>query len=425
MSIKELQERRDTVLAEARERLNEIQANTDESRAKELEGAHDKAMAEYDRLDAQIAREERMSRAEKLGEERAREQRERQRPLGDDSETRGAGDEAKAPEYRMVFAKVVCGVDPQDLTAEERSVLRQGVTKFEQRTQTAGVATAGGYTVPTEILKEIEISMKAHGPMYDGEVIREVKTSSGNPLKLPTIDDTANSAAAHAEGAPIVDDGTADVVLGQKSLDAYSFDTEFIRWSWELDQDSIFAFEALLAELLGERMARLANRQLTVGTGADAPHGIVTASSHGKTSAAAAAITFDELIDLEHSVDPAYRKALSCGYMFNDDTLKVLRKLKDGDGNYLWQAGNVQTGVPGTLNGRRYHINQDMEALAAAKKVILFGDLKKYWVRKVGSPVIGVLRERFWPDLGIAGLIRFDGELANTAAVKHLITAAA
>lgn len=424
MSIKQLLERRDTVLAEARERLDEINANTDESRAAELEASHDKAMAEYDRLDAQIAREERLARAEKTGEERQRQQRERQRPLGDDTEVRGGGGDDDKPEYRHVFAKVVCGVDPQDLTSEERAVLRGGITKFEQRIQTVGAAAAGGYMVPTELLKEIEVALKAHGPMFDGDVIREVKTASGNPLTLPTIDDTGKSGAAHAEGDAIVDDGGADVVIGQKVLGAYSFDTEFIRWSWELDQDSIYAFEALLADLLGERMARIANRQLTVGTGNNAPHGIVPASTLGKTAAAAAAITFDELIDLEHSVDPAYRKAGSVGYMFNDDTLKVLRKLKDGDGNYLWQAGNVQAGVPGTLNGRRYHINQDMDGLAAAKKVILFGDLKKYWVRKVGTPVIGVLRERFWPDLGIAGLIRFDGELANTAAVKHLITAA-
>jgi HK97 family phage major capsid protein len=86
--------------------------------------------------------------------------------------------------------------------------------------------------------------------------------------------------------------------------------------------------------------------------------------------------------------------------------------------------GDVTTGAPGTLLGYRYSINDDMDALAAAKKVMLFGDFSKYFVRKVGAPVIGVLRERFWPDLGIAGLIRFDGELGDTAAVKHLITAA-
>ena len=111
--------------------------------------------------------------------------------------------------------------------------------------------------------------------------------------------------------------------------------------------------------------------------------------------------------------------------MFNDLTLAAVRKLKDGDGKYIWTAGDVQGGVPGTLLGYNYSINQAMDSLAAAKKVMLFGDLGKYYVRKVGAPVIGVLRERFWPDLGIAGYIRFDGELGDTAAVRHLITAAA
>jgi HK97 family phage major capsid protein len=110
--------------------------------------------------------------------------------------------------------------------------------------------------------------------------------------------------------------------------------------------------------------------------------------------------------------------------MFNDSTLLAARKLKDGEGRYIWQMGNVQQGVPASLNGRRYHINQAMASLAAASKAMLFGDFGQYYVRKVGSPVIGVLRERYWPDLGMAGLIRFDGELGNTAAVKHLITAA-
>jgi HK97 family phage major capsid protein len=107
--------------------------------------------------------------------------------------------------------------------------------------------------------------------------------------------------------------------------------------------------------------------------------------------------------------------------MFNDLTLAALRKLKDGDGRYIWTSGDVQNGVPGTILGYRYSINQAMDGIATGKKSMLFGDFGKYFVRKVGSPVIGVLRERFWPDLGIAGLIRLDGELGDTAAVKHLL----
>ena len=411
--ITELREKQAALVAQARERLDEINANTDESRAAELESQHDAAMAEHDRIDKQIEREERMERVE----QRANELREQRRPIPKDGdEQRGDGAQV---EYRHVFAKVICGTEVSELSAEERQVLKKGAAEF--RAQSAGTTTAGGFTVPTELLAEIEKAMKAWGPMYDSDICRVITTSGGNPLKLPTVDDTASTAEAHTENETLTDDGGKDVTFGQKSLDAYAFDTEFVRWSWELDADSIFNMEALLGELLGERLARIANKQLTIGTGTSAPHGIVPASSLGVTAVATAAITFDELIDLEHSVDPAYRKAPGVGYMLNDQTFKAIRKLKDQEGRYIWQQGDVKNGAPGTLNGRPYHVNQDMAEIAAGAKAVLFGDFKKYWVRKVGAPVIGVLRERFWPDLGIAGLIRFDGELAQPGAVKHLV----
>jgi HK97 family phage major capsid protein len=417
MTIKELREKQAKIVADARERLDQID-KADEARAKELETQHDAAMAEYDRLEAQIAREEKVASIE----QRADELRARQRPTNPDGEARGEDDGSKI-EYRKVFAKIVSGVDPSDLEPEERAVLRQGVTKFEQRAQSVGTTTAGGYTVPTELANEIIRSMLAWGPMYDPGVTTEMVTSSGNSIKLPTVDDTTVTAVAHTENTALVDDGSKDVTFGQKSLDAYAFDTRFVRWSWELDMDSIFNMEALLGSLLGERLGRIANSQLTTGTGSSAPNGIVTAASLGVTAAAIAAITFDEIIDLEHSVDPAYRSSPKAAYMLNDSTLKAIRKLKDGNGQYIWQMGDVQKGVPGSLNGRRYYINQAMASLATGNKTMLFGDLSKYFVRKVGAPVIGVMRERFWPDLGIAGLIRFDGELGDAAAVKYLAQA--
>lgn len=413
--LKDLRERQEQIVAEARERLDQISAATDEARAAELESQHDTAMAEYDRLEKQITREETLARIE----QRTEEARARMRPTPGDVEARGQ-DEGAAIEYRTVFAKVLCGMS-DELSPEERAVLNQGRAEF--RAQTAGTTTAGGFTVPTELADQIVKSMKAWGPMYDPGVATEMVTSGGNPIKVPTVDDTAVTAEAHTEAAALTDDGGKDVVFGQKSLDAYAFDTEFIRWSWELDQDSIFNMESLLGELLGERLGRIANTQLTVGTGSSAPHGVVTASTLGKTAAAAAAVTGDELIDLIHSVDPAYRTSPKVAFMFNDTTLSAIRKLKDGNGNYLWQMGNVQQGAPGTLLGYRYHINQAVANVATGQKSVLFGDFGKYFVRKVGAPVIGVLRERFWPDMGIAGLIRFDGELGDTAAIKHLIQA--
>ena len=418
MSKTELQEKRGRLVTQARDALDEIKANTDDARTAELEARHDAIMAELDKLDATIAREERTAAAEAREEET----RARARPNHGNAQADAADLGAGGPTYRSVFAKVMCGVAPDELEPEERAVLRRGVTKFEGRAQTTS-NTAGGYTIPTEIVPLLVRSMLAWGPMYDPGVTSEVITTSGNALKLPTVNDTSKSGGSHTEGTALTDDGSEDVTFGQKSLDAFAFDTEFVKWSWELDTDSIFNMEALLADLLGERVGRIANTQLTTGSGSSAPNGIVTASSLGVTAASASAIAFDETIDLVHSVDPAYRTGPKVAYMFNDSTLKAVRKLKNGDGDYIWQAGNVQAGVPATLNGYRFYIHQGMASIATGNKAMIFGDLGKYYVRKVGQPIIGVLRERFWPDLGIAGLIRFDGELADTAAVKHLILA--
>ena len=417
MSLTDLHEKRGRLVTQAREALEEIKKNTDESRAAELEARHDAIMADFDKLDATIKREEKVADAER----RAEEARAKMRPIPSDGEARGQ-DQGNSPEYRMVFAKVICGMQ-DDLTAEERAVLRHGVTKFESRAQTAGTTTAGGFTVPTELATFIDRAMKAWGPMYNEDITTVMTTASGNPMKIPTVDDTSVTATAHTEATALGDTGGKDVTFGQKSLDAFTFDTDFVRWSWELSMDSIFAMEQLLGELLGERLARIANVQLTTGTGSSAPNGIVTASALGKTAASATAITADEIIDLLHSVDPAYRQSPKARFMFNDSTLAAIRKLKDGQGNYLWQMGDVTAGQPGTLLGYRYSVNQAMDSIATAKKVVLFGDFGKYYVRKVGGPVVGVMRERFWPDLGIAGLIRFDGEIGQSAAVKHLITA--
>jgi HK97 family phage major capsid protein len=418
--IKELRQRQEKIVSEARERLDQINVATDEARAKELETQHDAAMAEYDRLGVQIEREERVASLE----QRASEERAKRRPVPGDTEASGQ-DAGDAIDYRHAFHRYVQERgDMSALSAEERAALQGGVTKVETRMQVTTTPASGGYTVPTELSDQIIKSMKAWGPMYDENICTVMNTSSGNPIDIPTIDDTAVAVAKHTEGGTVTDDGGSDATVGQKTLNAYAYDTEWVKFSWELAQDSIFNFETLLGDLLGQRLGRRANTELTTGDGTGDPNGIVTASTLGKTAAATAAITWDEIIDLEHSVDPAYRASPKTRYMFNDSTLSAVRKLKDGNGNYLWQAGDVQKGIPGSFNGRSYSINQAMDSLAAAKKVMLFGDFSKYFVRKVGGIVMFVARERFAPDIGLLGLIRLDGELGDTAAVKHLITAA-
>jgi HK97 family phage major capsid protein len=303
------------------------------------------------------------------------------------------------------------------VSPEARQVL------LEKRVQVGGTNSSGGFTVPTELATFIVESMKAFGPMYTSNLFTTINTASGNTFNIPTVDDTAVTAEAHTEGTAPTDDAGKDVTFGQKTLGAFAFNTEFIRWSAELNVDSVLNMESLLGRLLGERMARIANSKLTTGSGSSDVEGIVTNAGAGITAASATAITSDELIDLVHSVDPAYRNSPNTAIMMNDSTLKAVRKLKDSQNRYLWEIGGYAADMPQTILGYPVVVNQDMASIATGNKSVLFGDMSSFYIRKVGDPAIFIARERFLPDNGILGYIRFDACLTDTAAVKVLAQA--
>lgn len=422
MTIKELRERKAKLATEARAELDKITATTDAGAAKEIEARFDAIMADHDKIEGQIQRELRLDAAQRAGE--AGDPR---RPNQNDGEARGAGEgDSATPEYREVFAKQLrFGV--QSLEPEERAVLITGRVDLtqEQRAQTSTTGSSGGYTVPVELQPEIDRAMVAWGPMWDANIVRELNTTSGNRIPWPTVDDTAKTGRIKAQNAAVDDDGTDDIAFGEKLLDAYVYDTGIVRIPMELLQDSVFDIQALVNELFGERLGRTANTALTTANGTNAPQGIVSASSLGKTAAGASAITADELIDLFHSVDSAYRASPKCRWMFNDLTLAAIRKLKDGQGNYLWQMGDVRSGEPDQFLGKPYSVNQAMANIGTAAKPVIFGDFSRYVVRKVGGFQVMTLRERYaeFFQVGMVGFKRFDGELLNSAAIKHLVNA--
>ena len=415
--IKDLREKMARIATEARAKLSEVTDETPEERAAEVEREFDAMMADHDKLSARAERLEKAEAALRAADAPADISK---RPTFE-QRSAPAVDHGEIVDYRHAFYEMVSNGGVDGLDNEVRQVLRQG----EARAQTAGTNSAGGFTVPTELATFIEKSMIASGPMYGDQYFTTINTTAGNTFNIPTVDDTTVTAEAHTEGTQPTDDGGKDATFAQKTLNAYAFNSEWVRWSAELNMDSVLNMESLLGELLGERLGRIANSKLTTGSGSSDVEGIVTNSAAGVTAAATGAITADEIIDLIHSVDPAYRASPNSAIMMNDSTLAAVRKLKDGNGNYLWQMGNYQAGVPQTLLGYNVVVNQDMDSLAAAKKVMLFGDMSKFYVRKVGAPSLYVARERFAPDFGILGYIRFDGVLTNTAAIKHLITAAA
>lgn len=411
MSITELRAKQALLVAEARAELEKITPETDEARATEVNEAHDRAMAEYDRLEARIAREEKLAARE--AELNAADDR---RPNGENRVAKTGGD-VSPEEARQAAFQSYLRRGLEDMPAEERKIVR------EMRAQSVGTATEGGYLVPEGFMAELVKSLKAWGPMFDPGVTRRMDTATGNAIPWPTMNDTSNKGALIAENTQVA---LAEVAFGTKTIGAYKYTSGVCLVSSELLQDSALNVESIVRDAMSERIGRIANEHLTIGTGADQPNGIVTAAT-AVTGAAAAAITFDNLIDLEHAVDPAYRSDPSVRWMFNDGTLKALRKIKDLEGNYIWQPADVKTGAAATLLGYGYAINQDVASIGASAKSVVFGAMNRYVVRMVREFAIRRLVERYadFDQTGFIGFTRLDGELLDAAAVKTLQHAAA
>jgi HK97 family phage major capsid protein len=312
---------------------------------------------------------------------------------GDDGER---SEQPKLEQYRSVFTNYLRrGVS--NIPAEERQVLE--TVDRELRAQASTPDSAGGFTIPEGFWAKVTEVMKMFGGVTS--VANVLTTDTGAKLPWPTSDDTANVGEQIGENTPVTEQ---DLTFGAKELDAYIFSSKMVRLPLALLQDTAVDMEGLLARRLGERLGRIHNLKQTTGSGVDTPEGLITNARVGKTTAGGqiAAVTYDDLIDLEHSVDPAYRASGRCRWMFNDTTLAALRKVKDADGRPLWQP-SLQAGVSDTLNGRPYTINQDMASLAASAKAIAFGDFNAgYVVRIVKNPTLIRLAERYAELLQVA-----------------------
>lgn len=333
-------------------------------------------------------------------------------------ETVAAGGEADA--YREAFRSYL-RFGMEELDAEQKMVLRKGfVDGKELRAQGVGTNSAGGYLVPAGFRDNLIRTMKAYGSVLNEATV--IETDSGNTLPWPTVDDTSQVGVILAENTQLAEQ---DVTLGTANLDAYVITSKLTRVSLQLIQDSAIDPEDLVVSLHGERIGRGMNVYLTTGTGTAQPDGIVTNAATGVTAAGAAAITSDELIDLEHSVDPAYRNERAA-FMLADSTLAKIRKLKaSGSGEYLWQP-SVQAGVPSTLNGRRYVINQQMPAATTGNKSVLFGDFQAGYVVRIVRQIQNIrFNERYmdYLQVGFTSFARFDGTQQNAAAYKALVQA--
>ena len=274
-----------------------------------------------------------------------------------------------------------------------------------------GTDSEGGYLVPDEY--ENTLIEKLH----DENVIRQYATvikSSNGDKKIPVVAGYGEATWTDEEAAYTESDDSFGVItLGAHKL------TSIIKVSEELLNDSAFDLEQYISKEFVRRMAAAEENAFINGTGTGRPTGILQTAETGKTTAAAAAITADEVIDLYHSLRSPYRK--NAVFITNDSTVKAIRQLKDSNGMYLWQPG-LKEGQPDTLIGNRIISSAYMPEIGAGKKPILFGDISYYWIADRQGRTFQRLNELYAAtgQVGFRTFQRVDGKLTLAETVKTL-----
>lgn len=279
----------------------------------------------------------------------------------------------------------------------------------------------GGYTVPAEIATMVVDALKAFGGMR--EVSQVITTAGGNALNWPSSDGTAEVGEIVAENAAATG---ADVTFGTVAVNPYKYSSKKIALPVELIQDSAIDVVAFVVNRLAQRLGSITNQHYTTGTGTGQPFGVIARAGAGKTGTTGQTLTviYDDLIDLIHSVNSAYR-GRGARFMLNDKSVAVIRKIKDTAGRPIWNPGeneSIASGQPSTICGYAYTVNDDVPVMAANAKSIAFGDFSQFVIRDVaGSTSLRRFDDSAFAlngQVGFCGWMRTGSNLLDTAAVR-------
>jgi len=276
-----------------------------------------------------------------------------------------------------------------------------------------GTDTEGGYLVPDEFEHTLVQGLEEENVLRS--LCTVIQTSSGD-RKIPIV--TAHGTASWVdEEDPIP---TSDETFGQISIGAHKVAT-MIKVSDELLQDSVFNLESYIAAEFARRIGAAEEEAFITGNGTGKPTGLLHATNGAGTGVTTSGNTptADEIFDLVHSIKSVYRR--KAVFLLNDSTLKAIRKLKDGQGQYLWQPG-LKEGQPDMLLNYRIATSPFMPEIAAGNKVILFGDFKSYWIADRQGRSFQRLNELYAAtgQVGFRATQRVDGRLVLAEAMKCL-----
>jgi predicted phage gp36 major capsid-like protein len=319
-----------------------------------------------------------------------------------------------------------------------------------RNTMSTTTGSEGGFTVPSLISSQVYDQMKAYGAM---RVVADIiPTADGKPLSFPTTDGTAEVGEWIAQNTTAT---AADPVFGTASLNVFKASSKIIAVPFELLQDTILDMEGFIRKRIAQRIGRLGNLAFTIGSGTTQPDGFIPKTSAGKTGIAAqgTGVIYDDLIDLIHSIDAAYRGPGSV-FMAHDTIVKTIRKLKDTAGRPIWTpsydgginiglnsdgnggyktmdklgTGQSTVAVPfDNLLGYRLYVNNDLATPALNSKSLAFGDFSYYKVRDAMDIQLFRFTDSAYAKLGQVGFLawaRMGGNLMDANAIKYFQCAA-
>jgi HK97 family phage major capsid protein len=277
-----------------------------------------------------------------------------------------------------------------------------------------GTDSEGGYLVPDEFERTLVEALEEENIFRT--MAKIIQTASGD-RKIPVVASKGTASWVDEEGSiPESDDA-----FGQVSIGAYKLAT-MIKVSEELLNDSVFNLESYIAREFARRIGAKEEESFFTGDGTGKPTGIFNATGGaelGVTAASATAITVDEIMDLFYSLKSPYRK--NAVFVMNDSTVKAIRKLKDGNGQYLWQP-SISAGQPDTILNRPVKTSAYVPTIAAGAKTIAFGDFGYYWIADRQGRSFQRLNELYAANgqVGFKATQRVDGKLILSEAIKVL-----
>lgn len=348
--------------------------------------------AQYDTINAEL--DERSATIERLRKDEERELR---------------AAELRAPE-------VTAPVKPADREISDAEILRELVrgerrmASFEKRQMTTA---ADAELVPQGFYDQLQRVLRYTGPVFEPNLYTVLNTQSGEDIKVPRqLTFSTGSLTAEAAAFAVSNPTGESFTLG-----SYKYGT-LITVSRELIEDSGIDVVAFIAEQAGNAIGAVVNQAAATADGSSKPQGLFTAAGSGvRGTATDFKPSADDLIDLWGSVDSAYASRPAVAWQMNRATLAHVRKLKDGQGMYLY---DVASGAEPTLLGRRIVENPYAPALGTAAKSVVFGDMSSFHVRQVrGIEVARSDDAYFTSDLvAFRVSVRMDSDLGQSGAVK-------